>query len=126
MKRFFFALMILFLISACGGSASDLSTADLPAQLQPSPAPPSTSQADIPTPVCISPEPTQADIDRALSFTGKLFDTPDWTRSYTVSTDRVSVLWDSSSLAALAFLEVLIFPCSYEDLDLDNFFSLDS
>lgn len=129
MKRFLLAFMILFLITACGGNAaSDSPTAELPAQLPPSPEPFSSSlnPADIPTPVCISSEPTQADIERALNFTGKIFENENWTRSYTVSADRVSVLWDNPSLGALAFLETLIFPCGYEDLDLDIFFSADS
>jgi len=129
MKRFLLALMILFLMTACGGNtASDSPTAEVPAQLPPSPEPFSSSpnQADIPTPVCISPAPTQTDIDRALNFTGKIFENENWTRSYTVSADRVSVLWDSPSLGALAFLEVLIFPCGYEELDLDIFFSEES
>lgn len=123
MKKILSALLILF-VSACNSSAPETG---VPGLIQPSPAPPTESvSVEIPTPICNAPEPTQEDIDRALGFTGKLFETSDWIRTYTVSADRVSVLWDSPSLAAIAFLEVLIFPCSYEDLDLDNFFSADS
>lgn len=136
MKRTFFALMILFLLSGCGSNSP---TADVPALIPPSPEPslsvptesilqpveetPSDVQA---TPVCVSSQPAQADIDRALSYAGKLFERLDWQRSYTVADGRVSVTWLSDSLAAVAFLEALIFPCGYEDLDLDSFFNVDN
>lgn len=130
MKRFLLGLMILFLITACGGNnASPAPTAELPALLPPSPEPLSSSPVQIEgvsTPVCISPEPSQEDIDRALSFTGKLFSTPDWERSYTVAIDKTMVTWYSDSLISVAYLEALIFPCGYEELDLDLFFSLDN
>lgn len=121
MKNFLPVLLILFL-SACSSA-----TADAPALIQPSPAPPTESvNVEIPSPICIAPEPTQADVDRALSFTGKIFETDDWIRTYTVSADRVSVFWESPSLAGIVFLEAVIFPCSYEEPDLDNYFSLES
>ena len=139
MKRTFFALMILFLLTSCGSNSP---TPDLPTLLPPSPAPstpflqsqnqptliapPEESQPNAPTPVCISTQPTQADIDRALAFTGNLFDRLDWTRSYTVSDGRVSVTWYSDALASVAFLEALIFPCGYEEPDLDFYFSEDN
>lgn len=75
------------------------------------------------TPVCISAQPTQADIDRALMFTGAAFSAAEWERSYTVSENRVSVSWLNNSQGALAYLEVLIFPCGYEEPDIDNYFS---
>ena len=76
-----------------------------------------------PTPVCISAQPTQADIDRALLFTSETFNTPDWERSYTVSENRVSVSWLNNSQGALAYLEALIFPCGYEEPDIDKYFN---
>ncbi len=131
MKRFSLGLMLLFVITACGGNAaSDSPAADLPAQLPPSPEPfsssPTLESAEIPTPACIAFEPTQEDIDRALSFTGKLFETQDWERTYTVGTDKVTVTWYSERLTAIAYLEALIFPCGYEELDLDYYFSVDN
>jgi hypothetical protein len=75
------------------------------------------------TPVCISTQPTQADIDRALMFTGVTFSASEWERSYTVSENRVSVSWLNNSLGALAYLEALIFPCGYEEPDVNNYFS---
>jgi hypothetical protein len=123
MKKFL-SLILILLISACNSSAP---TTDAPALLQPSPAPPTEAAVlEVPNENCIDITPTQDDVERALNFTGKIFENENWTRTYTVSADRVSVLWDSPSLGALAFLEALIFPCGYEDLDLDNFFSVDS
>jgi hypothetical protein len=128
MKRFLLGLMILFLITACNGNnASDSPTTDLPAQLPPSPEPfSSSSTQEIDPATCISPAPTQDDVDRAISFTGKLFDTQDWERTYTVDVDKVSITWYSERLTSIAYLEALIFPCGYEELDLDYFFSVDN
>lgn len=137
MNRLFPALIVLILISACGPSASPSPTADLPDLLPPSPAPDdilqpslvaaSTEELSVPaTPVCIDPEPTQEDIDRALSFTGMMFEADDWERSYTVTDDSVAVTWYSELLYSIVFLEALIFPCSYEEPDLDAFFSVDN
>lgn len=138
MKKIIAALIVLILISACGPSAASSSpTADLPVLIQPSPAPEDSTQPTLAagpteelvvlaTPVCIAPEPTQVDIDRALSFTGSLFDTTDWERSYTVNNDSVAVTWYSDLLYSIVFLEALIFPCSYEEPDLDAFFSVDN
>lgn len=128
MKKILSALLILF-ISACNSSTPTfVSTTNVPGLIQPSPAPPTEAVVlEVPTTAnCIDIAPTPADIDRALNFTGKIFENENWVRTYTVSADRVSVLWESASLGAIAFLEALIFPCGYEDLDLDNFFSLDS
>lgn len=127
MKKFLFSFVILFLLAACGTPAP----ADAPTLLQPSPAPENSegiveSEPGAAEPVCIAPEPTQADIDRALNFTGNLFETPDWERSYTVSDDSVAVNWYSENLFSVVFLEALVFPCSYEDLDLDGFFNVDN
>lgn len=137
MKRYFSVVMIFFLLAGCS-SASATPTADLPPLIVPTPAPstplPPTevlspseeAPNETAAPVCISSQPTQADIDRALEFTGKLFERLDWQKSYTVSDGRVSVTWYSDSLAAVAVLEAFVFPCGYEDLDLDVFFSADT
>ena len=138
MRKITFALVILLLLSGCG-SPSNTPTPDLPTLLPPSPSVATAivlptveaqfteeAQSVEATPVCIDSNPVQADIDRALEFTGNLFDRLDWQRSYTVTDGRVSVTWFSDSLAAVAFLEALIFPCGYEDLDLDLYFSVDN
>ena len=116
MKKLLLAFVIVLLISACApGTAAPAN------ELQPSAAnDPSVEQA---TPACISSEPTDADIDRALNYTEELFSGPDWERSYTVGGGRVSVTWANATDAAIAYSEALIFPCSYEEPDLNNFFS---
>lgn len=115
MKKFFTALVVLFLISACGGKVNTA----IPISTEP----PVVEADPKVTPVCISPEPTQDDIDRALSFTDDLLNTPEWVRSYTVYEGRVSVVWSNDPLSAIAIVESLIFPCGYEEPDINNFFS---
>lgn len=148
MKRLLAGFFILFL-AACGSSASDSPTAELPALIPPSLTPPSDSvsreetpdlplgetpilllptdqSAGLTKPVCIDSLPTQADIDRALAFAGEFFEAGDWERSYTVSSDKVLVSWYSASLPAIVNLEALVFPCSYEEPDLDAYYNVDA
>jgi hypothetical protein len=113
-------------------SAMIISSCGTPAIATPTLAPPPTSTPKIlptekplptVTPACISPEPTQADVDRALAYIGEIFNVPEWQQSYDVVGDHVSVTWQNSPLGAVAYLEALILPCSYEELDLDKRFS---
>ncbi len=116
MKKFLIAFVIVFLISACGAPATEppLIATVPPLALAP------IEQA---TPVCISQEPTDADVDRALTYTKELFSSPDWERTYTVGGGRVVVTWSNGAATAIAYLEALIFPCTYEEPDLNNFFN---
>jgi hypothetical protein len=104
MKSFPLLLVVIFLLSACG-----------------------TRDAVTPTvtAVCVSSKPTQDDIDSALAYTGDLFSEPDWQSSYSVSEGRVAVTWNSDTLGGATYLEALIFPCGYEELDLNNYFNDD-
>ena len=110
-------LAIIIFLSACGGKVNTA----VPISTEP----PVAASEIVPkvTPVCISSEPAQEDIDRALSFTGDLFGAPEWVRSYTVYEGRVSVAWSNDPLGAVAYVEAFIFPCGYEEPDLNNFFS---
>lgn len=129
MKKIFFALIAASLIAACTPS-------EVLPLLPPSPIPPEENPATILQPpdqesgidlsACIDPAPVQADIDRALAFPGTLFDAGDWERTYTVAPDKVMVSWYSASIPAVVNLEALIFPCGYEEPDLDYYFSVDS
>ena len=121
-------LFILLFLTACSSSAPQVEAEVTP---KPQQNPPTatievTSTVEVlptVTPACISQEPSEADIDQALSFTGQVFEQDDWEQSYTVSEDRVSVSWFSNSLGAVAFMEALIFPCGYEEPDLNNYFN---
>lgn len=121
MKKLFLAFVIVFLISACGASK----TAE-PAPTIESPALSNNPAIVQATPACISQEPTDADIDRALTYTNDLFSGAEWERSYTVGGGRVSVTWSNGVDAAVAYLEALIFPCSYEEPDLNAFFNTEN
>lgn len=95
----------------------------------PTPQPIPTRQIEILptlTPVCISEEPTQRDIDRALAFTGEMFQNDEWERSYMVMSGRVGVTWLNNPVGAVAYLEALIFPCGYEEPDLNAYFDADN
>lgn len=112
MKKILLTAVILFLAGACG----------MPAAME---TPPPTETV-IPkfTPVCISDQPTAADVERALAFTGSAFSASEWERSYTVyDRNRVSVTWLNSAQGAVAYLEALIFPCGYEEPDINNYFN---
>mgnify|MGYP000870219550 CR=1 FL=1 len=147
MKRLLAGFFILFL-AACGSSAPASPTADLPALLPPTPTSLSESASTEPTPLpdlpqeetpvvavsteqtvilatpaCIDSVPTQADIDRAISFPGRFFDVGGWERTYTVASDKVVASWYNASIPAIVNLEALVFPCGYEDLDLDAYFN---
>ncbi len=120
MKKILIAVVIIILISACGTPGTATPSNELP---PPDANNPSSEQA---TPACISSEPTDADIDRALTYTKEMFNGPEWERSYTVGGGRVSVTWVNTIDAAIAYSEALIFPCSYEEPDLNNFFNVDN
>jgi hypothetical protein len=110
--KFSILLITAIFLSACEIPGAVLATPSLPSVGQP-----------VVTPGCISREPTQADIDHALTYAGKIFSGIDWVRSYTVETNRVYVTWSNGPLNALAFTEALIFECGYTDSDIDAYFS---
>jgi hypothetical protein len=125
-RKIFLFLAIAVMISSCGKPVAATVTPTVTS------APPPTSTPNIlpterplptVTPACISPNPTQADIDRALAYTGGTFNTPDWEQSYTVNETTVAVLWQDVPQSALVFLEARIKPCGYEEPDLNKDFS---
>lgn len=120
----FLELAVAVIISSCGKPNVAIPTSTLP---PPSTFTPQTQLTDKPlttiTPVCISPEPTQKDIDRALAYTGDTFSAPEWEQSYTVLENRVALTWQNIVQGAVVYLEALIFPCSYEEPDLNKYYS---
>jgi hypothetical protein len=128
-KFFYISLLIAVIVSSCAvpdmaALTSVPPTVKLPIVI------PSTQPADTPpptlTPVCISSEPTQKDIDRALSYTHEIFDESDWEKNFTFAENRVSVTWLNNAQGAIVYLEVIIFPCSYEESDLNKYYSNES
>jgi hypothetical protein len=114
---FLLTCAIVFIASGCGMSDPVLPT---PTFILTKPSAPLTTF----TPVCISSQPTQADIDRALMFTGATFSAAEWQRSEpAVSENRVSLYWRNNSQNALAYLEASIFNCGYEELDINKYFN---
>jgi hypothetical protein len=120
-KHLFIFLTIAMLISSCEKPIT------APSTLSPPTATPKISPTDIPlatvTPACISSKPAQTDTDRLLAYTGNIFSTSDWEKTYTVNETSVSVLWQNAPQSALVYLEAIIFPCGYEGPDLNNYFS---
>jgi hypothetical protein len=115
MKTIPLVLIVVSLISSCG-----LSDAGAPI----------STPAQVPemllvtgTPVCISLAPTEADTARALSFTGDILETDAWEQTYAVSEGSVSVTWQNIPQNAAIFLAALIFPCGYDEPDLDRYFN---
>jgi len=124
MKKILFSLMVLLIVPACGLSTTlQPETPIPPTQIKPTLISP-TKPIAIPATnsACISTQPTQDDIVRALAFAGKIFETEQWEKSYTVAESRVSVTWLHTD-GFLAYLEALIYPCGYEEVDIDNYFS---
>jgi hypothetical protein len=118
-KKIIIWLGVLLLVVACG--VTELSPTAVPE----SPIEP-TRIFELPVtevPACIPPEPSEEDLNRVLAFTGGRFDRGDWQRSEFLYEDKVAVSWISDSLSAVAYLEALIFPCGYEEPDLDDYFS---
>jgi len=121
-KQLFIYLAVAVLVSSCG----------MPVAATPTPVPQPTvtptvppTETPIPTAVssCISPEATQTDVNRALSYTKKIFDGNEWSKTYDVVESRVSVTWLNDPLGAVVYLEAIIFPCGYEEPDLNKYYS---
>ncbi len=103
-KQLFIFLAIAVIASSCGKPATAAPTLAPPPTSTPKVQPTDTPLPTV-TPVCISSEPTQADIDRALAYTGGTFNTLDWEQSYTVNETTVAVLWQDVPQSALVFLK---------------------
>ena len=124
-KQIFILLIAAVILSSCGKPPAP------PPTSTPLPPPTITSTPKVVatntplptvTPVCISSEPTQQDIDRTLSYTGDTFDS-DWDQSEAALEGAYSVTWQNIVQGAVAYLEARIKPCGYEEPDLNRDFS---
>lgn len=127
-KRFLIFLAFMIFMLSCESIIPPTATATSTFQPPTATRPASTVTLAAPdfittTPFCISTEPTQADIDRALSYTGDTFGPPTWKRTYSVAEYRVTVTWLNDRYGALASLEALTYPCGYGEQDINAYFS---
>jgi hypothetical protein len=86
-------------------------------------APASGRQADGPRDECGLIEPTNSDLEFALSFGKGAFTSVDWLKSYTVEPYKISLTRSNDVLGGVAYLEYLIFNCGYSQADLDGYFN---
>ncbi|HMV98043.1 MAG TPA: hypothetical protein PKE35_13800 [Anaerolineales bacterium] len=124
-KQIFILIIAAVILSSCGKPPAP------PPTSTPLPPPTITSTPRIVatntplptvTPVCVSPEPTQQDIDRAHSYTGDAFDSS-WDQSEAALEGAYSITWQNIVQGAVAYLEARIKPCGYEEPDLNRDFS---
>src|SRR5690348_9986934 len=111
MKRMYSVLLAIFL-SSCTTPAAPPST--FTASPTKTPAITHTPLATV-TAVCISPEPTEEDLDAALAYTDDVFDPAEWEQSHSMGEESLSVTWQNIPQSAVVFLEAIIFPCGYEE-----------
>jgi hypothetical protein len=122
-KLFFIILATAVIVSSCGKPAAAAPTFTTPVPTITPTIQPTDTPIPTVTPVCISSEPTQRDIGRALAYTGSTFSMPNWEQSYTINQAAVTVLWQDVPQSALVYLEALIKPCGYEEPDLNKEFN---
>src|SRR5689334_8025353 len=111
--KYILPVLVILLVSACASSDPATSTPPAPATETPLPTV---------TPACISPEPGEEDLDRVLSFAEEDLN-EEWDQEYAVQDGRISVTWQNPLENAVIHLEALIFPCGYDEPDLDDYFS---
>jgi hypothetical protein len=115
-------LAMTLMICACRepGAATPASSASPTSAAGPTP-----TDKPLPTvtPACISSKPTEEDVAQALHFGADVFDSPDWEKSYSISETTVAVTRQNVQKGAVVYVQAIIFPCMYEELDLNNYYS---
>lgn len=123
-KQFFLPFLLFILLSACAKTSTPQTITSVPPTSTSAPTVvPTEVVLPTVTPVCISSEPRQTDIDRALSYTRETFSDPAWEQTYDVAESRVAVTWQDVGHGALVYLEARIKPCGYEEPDLNKDFN---
>jgi len=115
-------LTVALMLSACGARGTEVPVSTIPPTSVAGPKPTDKPLPTV-TPACISPKPTEEDIAQALHFAADVFDSPDWDQSYTVSETTVAVTRQNVQKGAVVYVQAIIFPCTYEEPDLDHYYS---
>ncbi len=68
-------------------------------------------------------EPTQQEVNKALSFGSSMFTSEDWSKSYTVDPYKVTITRQNEAESAVAYTEYLIYNCGYGQPELDEYFN---
>jgi hypothetical protein len=116
--KIIYPILVVMFLSSCSTPPTATSTSTI----SPSKTPAITQTPLVTvTAVCIPPGPSKEDEDAALGYTGDVFDPSEWERSHVLGEEGVSVTWQNIPQSAVVFLEVIIFPCGYEEPDLNRF-----
>ena len=84
---------------------------------------PKADQAQGPSDACGPYEPTDADVQKLLTYGRAAFTSPDWVKSYTVDPYKMTLTRRNDAIQAIAYSEYLIFTCGYTQDDLNNYFN---
>lgn len=68
-------------------------------------------------------EPTDADVQKILSFGKEAFTSNDWHKTYTVEPYKITLARSNDVEQAIAYSEYLIFTCGYGQTEMDNYFN---
>lgn len=71
---------------------------------------------------CPDTQPSQKDVDLALEYSADFFDSSTWKKNYTVMEYRVTVVWKSENLNAMASFDDVIF-CGVTHAALDDYYA---
>ena len=85
--------------------------------------PSSATQVAGPSDDCGPIEPTDADIQKVLSFGREAFTSTDWHKTYTGAPYKITLTRTNDPEQALAYSEYLIYTCGYGQSDMDSYFN---
>lgn len=90
-------------------------------------APASTAATAVPatgpTDKCGPIEPTDADVQKMLTFGKAAFSSNDWQKTYTVAPYKITLTRSNDVIQVIAYSEYLIFTCGYGQTELGNYFN---
>jgi hypothetical protein len=68
-------------------------------------------------------EPSQAEVDKTLSFKKEVFNPEEWLKSYSVEPYKISVSRQNEVESSIAYVEYLIYNCGYGQNELAEYFN---